>query len=160
MSGQFACPYFRFPLFFLSLSLSLSRACSFSLPIRIMPSPYRVANYKYNVSEHTADRIEQQIIHIKAPHPGNKLKSFHKEAQSKTIEQRQKETSVPACHRHKKSKRYKNQYIAKQIRICDPTKPVPVIPKSIDFLKQNQIIMIFSHFSGSSIPVRKDQKIQ
>ena len=36
---------------------------------------------------------------------------------------------------------------------------MPVLPKSLDFFEQDEIIMVFLHFARSAIPVGKYKKI-
>ena len=74
--------------------------------------------------------------------------------------QRRKKTSVPACHRHKKTKGNENHHIAEQVgKHCKKAHLVPVIPKPPDFFKKLQIIVVLLHFPGTTVPVRKQQKI-
>ena len=125
-----------------------------------MSSPYCRTDHKYDISCQTSDRIEQQVIYIKASHPGKQLKSFYTETQSKAVEHGSQETPVPARHWKKKSKRNENDHISKQIgKHCKESDLIPVSPEPPDFFKQYQVIMVLLHFSCPAVPVRKYQKI-
>src|SRR5699024_4503219 len=94
--------------------------------------------------------IQKQIIYIKAPYFRKELKYFHKKADSKTIKHGKEKTPVPvsACHRHKETKRHKNQYISNQIGKCQQAELFPVRPESPDFSEQFQIVMILPHLTA------------
>jgi len=124
-----------------------------------VPSPYHITNREDDIPDHTAKGVEQHIIHIKTPHSCYQLKALHKEAHSKTVEKGKKKATIPACHRHKKSKWYENQDISEQICIRYPSQNISIQPKSFYFTEKNQVIMIFPG-SFPSIPVRKNQKVK
>jgi hypothetical protein len=77
----FGRPYLRLPRRFHSLSMALFLArFSLASPI-LLSSPYVITDEKEDVSTHSSNGIEEQIIHIKTTHFGKKLKNLNTETQ-------------------------------------------------------------------------------
>ena len=140
-SGFFYFDLFRVLFFYLSCFAS----CHLLIILQIAKTIYPI----------TPPRVLSDISSTsKLPHSCYQLKALHKEAHSKTVEKGKKKATIPACHRHKKSKWYENQDISEQICIRYPSQNISIQPKSFYFTEKNQVIMIFPG-SFPSIPVRK-----
>ena len=108
-------------------------------------SIYKMADSKKNISKCRASCIQNHIIHIKASQLCDKLYGFHAKAQCKTGKSDKKESPCISANDGKdQAKRNKTYYITKQIRYhCKNSKLLFVYPKSSDFLKRSQVVVVF-----------------
>lgn len=77
-----------------------------------MFSPYSIADHKQNIPQNTAERVQKDIIHIKASDSCKKLEYLHPEAEHETVKYRFQKAPAVARHGYKKSVWHKDQYIS------------------------------------------------
>lgn len=120
----------------------------------IMMSPHPCTDRENDISCHSADGVQQKIVHVKTSHPGEKLERFHAQTQSKAVEQRGEKTPVFTCHRHEKPEWYEDQNISKEIgENGEHSQLLPVSPEAVDLFEEHQIIMVLLHHAGPAVPL-------
>ena len=126
----------------------------------IMMSPHPCTDREKDISCHSADGVQQKIVHVKTSHPGEKLERLHAQTQSKTVEQRGEKTPVFTCHRHEKPEGYEDENISKEIgENGEHTQLLPVSPEAVDLFEEHQIIMVLLHHAGPAVPLWENKKI-
>ena len=125
-----------------------------------MSSPYSVTQHKCNIAKHPADRIEQDVIHIKTAYPRDKLNRLYGKAQEHTVEKCFKKASRPARHGNEKAIGHKYQDIPEQIGCNNEhAKLLPVSNKPSDLFKQFQIVSVLLRNLCPAVPLGQEQKI-
>ena len=119
---------------------------------RLIRSPYPIHTQKGQTAQSPANRIEQQVVHIKTAHFGHKLYRLHHQAEFKTQKcSEQKRPAFPMQNRQKKSKGNKCDHIPHKIQQHRPgSKQMAIFDKTSDFLEQLQVIMVGSALKSTS----------